>query len=54
MVIYIGINDVWHGENDPAKGTTKEKFAAGLKDIIKQIQDAGAKVILCTPSVIGV
>ena len=53
VVIYIGINDVWHGENDPAKGTTKEKFAAGLKDIIKQIQDAGAKVILCTPSVIG-
>ena len=20
VVIYIGINDVWHGENDPAKG----------------------------------
>src|SRR5580692_10445268 len=25
VVIYIGINDVWHGESDPAKGTTKEK-----------------------------
>jgi lysophospholipase L1-like esterase len=53
VMIYIGINDVWHGENDPAKGTTKERFAAGLKDIIKQIQDGGARVILCTPSVIG-
>src|SRR5689334_18245616 len=21
VFIYIGINDVWHGENDPAKGT---------------------------------
>ena len=23
VVIYIGINDVWHGEKDPAKGTSK-------------------------------
>jgi lysophospholipase L1-like esterase len=53
VVIYIGINDVWHGEKDPANGTPKDKFEAGLKDIIKQIQDGGAKVILCTPSVIG-
>jgi lysophospholipase L1-like esterase len=53
VVIYIGINDVWHGEKDPANGTSKDKFESGLKDIIKQIQDGGAKVILCTPSVIG-
>jgi lysophospholipase L1-like esterase len=53
VVIYIGINDVWHGEKDPARGTPKDKFESGLKDIIKQIQDSGAKVILCTPSVIG-
>src|SRR5438046_447806 len=26
VVIYIGINDVWHGESDPAGGTSKEKF----------------------------
>jgi lysophospholipase L1-like esterase len=53
VVIYIGINDVWHGEKDPAKGTPKDKFEAGLKDIIKQLQDEGMKVVLCTPSVIG-
>jgi lysophospholipase L1-like esterase len=53
VVIYIGINDVWHGEKDPARGTPKDKFESGLKDIIKQIQDAGANVVLCTPSVIG-
>jgi lysophospholipase L1-like esterase len=53
VVIYIGINDVWHGERDPKKGTSKEKFESGLKDIIGKIHDAGARVILCTPSVIG-
>jgi lysophospholipase L1-like esterase len=53
VVIYIGINDVWHGENDPARGTPKDKFEAGLKDIIGKIQASGARVVLCTPTVIG-
>ncbi len=53
VVIYIGINDVWHGERDPAKGTPKDKYEAGLKEIIGKIHDAGARVVLCTPSVIG-
>jgi len=53
VVIYIGINDVWHGESDPTKGTTKEKFEAGLKDVIGKIKDTGARVVLCTPTVIG-
>lgn len=53
VVIYIGINDVWHGEKDPARGTSKEAFAAGLKEVIGKCQAAGARVVLCTPSVIG-
>ncbi len=53
VVIYIGINDVWHGENDPARGTPKDKYEAGLIDIIGRIQAAGGSVLLCTPSVIG-
>ena len=53
VVIYIGINDVWHGEKDPAKGTPKDKYEAGLRDVIGRCKDAGARVILCTPSVIG-
>jgi lysophospholipase L1-like esterase len=53
VVIYIGINDVWHGESNPANGTSKEKFEEGLKEIIGKIQAAGARVVLCTPSVIG-
>ena len=53
VVIYIGINDVWHGEKDPSKGTSKEKYEAGLRDVIQRCQAAGARVVLCTPSVIG-
>lgn len=53
VVIYIGINDVWHGEKDPKKGTSPENFEAGLTDIIGKIKDKGARVVLCTPSVIG-
>lgn len=54
VFIYIGINDVWHWDlGGNHKGTTKEDFEAGLKDIIAQIKGVGARVILCTPSVIG-
>ena len=51
VVIYIGINDVWHSLN--GRGTSAEDFEAGLKRIIAQINDVGARVILSTPSVIG-
>ncbi len=37
VVIYIGINDVWHGEKDPAKGTSKDKYEAGLREVIRQM-----------------
>lgn len=53
VVIYIGINDVWHGETDPSKGTSPEKFEAGLKEVVSACQKAGARVMLCTPTVIG-
>ncbi len=58
VVIYIGINDVWHWRKDAKSGemvggTTKEKFEEGLKDLVARIKAAGARVILCTPSVIG-
>ena len=51
VVIYIGINDVWHSQS--GKGTPKDAFRAGLKSLIQRIGDGGARVILCTPSVIG-
>ncbi|MGB6043193.1 MAG: GDSL-type esterase/lipase family protein, partial [Pirellulales bacterium] len=49
VFIYIGINDVWHGAN----GTPKDRFDAGLRDLVKKISDAGATIVLATPSVIG-
>ena len=51
VVIYIGINDVWHSQS--GKGTPSDKYRAGLEDLITKINAAGARVILCTPSVIG-
>lgn len=53
VVIYIGINDVWHSEMNPPRGTPKDKYEAGLKEIIGKIKAAGARVVLCTPTVIG-
>lgn len=53
VVIYIGINDVWHGEKDPARGTMPDKFESGLEEVIGKCTAAGARVILCTPTVIG-
>lgn len=51
VFIYIGINDVWHSIR--GRGTPKDKFEAGLRDLIAKIEDAGATVVLCTPSTIG-
>jgi lysophospholipase L1-like esterase len=51
VVIYIGINDVWHWNRDA--GTTKEDYEAGLREVIGRCQQAGARVVVCTPSVIG-
>jgi lysophospholipase L1-like esterase len=51
VYIYIGINDVWHSER--GQGTPKDKYEAGLKDLIARINAAGARVIMCTPTVIG-
>jgi lysophospholipase L1-like esterase len=57
VIIYIGINDVWHWKKNPqgemVGGTPKDVYEAGLKDLIAKIKEAGARVILCTPSVIG-
>src|SRR3954471_6471877 len=52
VVIYIGINDVWHGEMKPPRGTPKDKYEEGLKEVVGKIKDAGARVLVCTPTVI--
>ena len=53
VIIYIGINDVWHYALPNLQGTPKNEFESGLKRIISAIQQQGARVILCTPSVVG-
>jgi isoamyl acetate esterase len=53
VVVYIGINDIWQSITPGRFGTPKKKYEAGLEEIIGKIQKAGARVILCTPTVIG-
>ncbi|MEW5797811.1 MAG: SGNH/GDSL hydrolase family protein [Bacteroidota bacterium] len=55
VVIYIGINDVWHFQfaDRGLTGTTKDEYRKVLSGIVANIQSADAKVILCTPSVVG-
>lgn len=52
VVIYIGINDVWHYQLGIG-GTSKERYAAGLQNLCARIHAAGARIVLCTPSVVG-
>lgn len=51
VVVYIGINDVWHSQH--GRGTPRDEFEAGLRDLLGRIQAGGSRTILCTPSVIG-
>lgn len=54
VVIYIGINDVWHHfEFDHVTGTDPKTFGEGLGELIDRVEQSGAAVLLCTPSVIG-
>jgi lysophospholipase L1-like esterase len=52
VVIYVGINDVWHKASS-GTGTDPDKFERFYRAIIKKMQDKNIKVLLCTPSVIG-
>ena len=52
VFIYIGINDVWH-KYSFGTGTDIIFYENGLRKIITDIKNKGARVILCTPTVIG-
>jgi lysophospholipase L1-like esterase len=52
VFIYIGINDVWH-KYDFGTGTDIIFYENGLRKIIGDLKNNGARVILCTPTVIG-
>jgi lysophospholipase L1-like esterase len=52
VFIYVGINDVWHKKTS-GTGTDPDKFERFYNKIIDKLQAAGAKVVICTPTVIG-
>ena len=53
VCVYIGINDVWHFITPGRTGTPKAAYETGLEEIIEKLKRAGARVILCTPTVVG-
>ncbi len=52
VVIYVGVNDVWHKASS-GTGTDYVKFGRFYEAVVKKLQAAGSKVIICTPAVIG-
>ena len=52
VVIWIGVNDVWH-KRTHGTGTDADKFEIFYTAIIKKLQAAKIKAVLCTPAVIG-
>ena len=52
VVIYVGVNDVWHKATS-GTGTDPDKFEKFYRAIIKKLQADNAKVILVTPATIG-
>lgn len=52
VFIYVGVNDVWHKQSFQT-GTDPDKFGLFYTAMIKKMQSAGIKVIVCTPAVIG-
>ena len=51
VVIYVGVNDVWHKKM--GTGTDADKFERFYLALIKKFKSANIKVILCTPATVG-
>ncbi len=52
VVIYVGVNDVWH-KTSYGTGTDADKFEKFYNAILKKCKDKNIKVIICTPAAIG-
>ena len=52
VVIFIGVNDIWHKESF-GTGTDQDKFEKFYQAIINKLKAINSKIILCTPAVIG-
>lgn len=51
VVIWIGVNDVWHGKF--VTDSNKIMFSWHYSSILQQLQEKSIKVIMCTPGVVG-
>jgi isoamyl acetate esterase len=52
VVIYIGVNDVWH-KSIRGTGTDPDKFEKFYLAILKKLKEKNIRTIICTPAVIG-
>jgi lysophospholipase L1-like esterase len=52
VVIWVGVNDVWH-KRSHGTGTDADKFEKFYTALIKKMQATGAKVVVATPAAIG-
>jgi lysophospholipase L1-like esterase len=52
VVIFIGVNDVWH-KRSMGTGTDADKFEKFYSAVLKKLSDKNIKIILCTPAAIG-
>jgi len=51
VVIWVGVNDVWHKKM--GTGTDADKFERFYRALIKKFKAAHIQVIVCTPATIG-
>lgn len=52
VVMYVGVNDVWHKQMF-GTGTDPEKFQKFYLALIQKFQKKGIRIIACTPACIG-
>ena len=52
VVIYIGVNDVWH-KSSSGTGTDADKFEKFYQALIDKLKARNIKVAICTPAAIG-
>lgn len=52
VVIYVGVNDVWH-KTLLGTGTDPDKFEKFYLAILKKLKEKNIKAVLCTPAVVG-
>ena len=52
--VKIGINDVWHGLDDPKNGCLVQDYTAGYSQILEKLKSKlpACQIVLCEPSVI--